>query len=223
MKEFRMIEGRECVVYCEAEPQCLLLQAVGHDELDKLDEEVEIIRRNCAVSFVLVAFKIRDWNRELSPWPTPAVFGKEDFGDGAEDTLETVEKIVNGFQGLPVVLGGYSLAGLFSLWAAYQSAVFTAVTAVSPSLWFDGWLDYVQQRSPESRFIYLSLGDQEEMAKNPKLSTVGNCLRRQYSLLQEDGKVKSILEWNPGNHFADFGLRMARGFCWCLNNIFETG
>ena len=37
-----------------------------------------------------MAVEVSDWNAQLSPWPAPAVFGKEDFGDGAAAALEQV-------------------------------------------------------------------------------------------------------------------------------------
>lgn len=44
-------------------------------------------------------------------------------------------------------LGGYSLAGLFSLWAAYQTNLFAGIAAASPSVWFPGFLDYAKLTS----------------------------------------------------------------------------
>lgn len=35
--------------------------------------------------FRLIAVKIDRWNHDLSPWAAPAVFGKENFGDGADE------------------------------------------------------------------------------------------------------------------------------------------
>ena len=41
-----------------------------------------------------------------------------------------------------VVLGGYSLAGLFALWAATRTDTMYGVAAASPSVWFPGWPGY---------------------------------------------------------------------------------
>ena len=43
--------------------------------------------------FCLIAVKAGDWNADLSPWKAPAVFGSEDFGDGAGETLKEVLKL----------------------------------------------------------------------------------------------------------------------------------
>ena len=54
--------------------------------------------------FCLEGLKIHDWNKDLSPWPAPAVFGREGFGDGAAETLRFV---------LEEVLGGDGPEGRF--------------------------------------------------------------------------------------------------------------
>ena len=59
-------------------------------------------------------------------------------------------------------LGGYSLAGLFSLWACCQSGKFAGIAAASPSVWFPGFLTYLEENEVKSPCIYLSLGDKEE-------------------------------------------------------------
>ena len=38
-----------------------------------------------------------------------------------------------------IVLGGYSLAGLFAHWAVCKEECFDAVAAASPSLWIVAW------------------------------------------------------------------------------------
>jgi len=114
------------------------------------------------------------------------------------------------------VLGGYSLAALFALWAAYQTDSFSAVCAASPSVWFPGWIEYAAARQPKVQNIYLSLGDKEEKARNKVMATVGDCIRKQFELLEPE---ISTLEWNPGNHFKDADLRCAKGLAWCVKRI----
>ena len=50
------------------------------------------------------------------------------------------------------------------------------------------------------------------------MAKVGTVIRTQQELLREtEGVQESTLEWNPGNHFVDSELRMAKGFAWLLN------
>ena len=51
------------------------------------------------------------------------------------------------FGDLPAVIGGYSLGGLFSLWAAAQTDSFRAVAAASPSVWIRNWQAFSEQHA----------------------------------------------------------------------------
>ena len=116
------------------------------------------------------------------------------------------------------LLGGYSLAGLFALWAGYQCERFQGIAAVSPSVWYPGWIEYVATRKAFAKAVYLSLGDKEERARNAVMAQVGKAIRRQHELLSAQ-TVDTILEWNLGNHFVDSEKRMAKGFAWTINNM----
>ena len=191
-----------------------------------LPEQVALLEQRCGDGFVLTAFPVTGWNRELSPWDAPAVFGNEDFGHGAAETLSFIEQallpaILQQFElpeKLPVILGGYSLAGLFSLWSAYQTDRFCAIAAASPSVWFPEWIEYAQKAEIRAQHVYLSLGDREERTKNPVMARVGDCIQTQEALLREK-QIDCRLEWNVGNHFRDAEKRTAAAFAWCVERI----
>ena len=193
----------------------VLIQPVDDHDLSFLDSEVKIIKSLTDADFRLVALKVNDWNSDLSPWKAPAVFGKDGFGDGAEATLDELLEIVRD-QTKTYHIGGYSLAGLFALWAAYQTDAFSGVAAASPSVWFPRFTDYMEERKIQSRAVYLSLGDKESRARNLVMATVGERIQKAYSILTQRG-VACTLEWNAGNHFKDADMRTAKGFAWLLN------
>ena len=112
-------------------------------------------------------------------------------------------------------IGGYSLAGLFALWAAYQTDVFKGVAAASPSMWFPGFADNMRENTIHAKSVYLSLGDKEEKTRNPVMATVGDRIREAYNLLREQG-INATLEWNQGNHFKDADIRTAKAFAWVI-------
>ena len=217
--------NRECFGYSREESRILLLQGVDENDLSVLEEQVRLIGEQSPKPFTFVAFRIGDWNSELSPWPAPPVFGNIPFGDGAPQTLSFVEntlipEVRSRFglpQDCPVVIGGYSLAAFFALWASYNSPSFSAVAAASPSVWFPGWLDAAASGSCRAKRVYLSLGDREEKTRNPVMATVGQCIRGQHELLESQG-VDCVLRWNEGNHFKDTGIRCAKAFAWCLGD-----
>ena len=222
MRSEKIIQGKKCCIYQNDEADAFLIQAVDEHDLELLDQEIEIIKRLTHTPFTLAAFLIEDWNCELSPWKAPAVFGKEDFGSDAAKTLSFITEVLLpelGANGKSCYLGGYSLSGLFALWSAYQTDLFRGIAAVSPSVWFPGWKEFIESNAILSPEVYLSLGSKEEKTRNKFMASVGDNIRRQYELLTDTYTIKRCeLEWNPGNHFADPEFRTAKGFAWLLNN-----
>ncbi len=193
----------------------VLIQPVSGHDLPEIEEEARTIRRLTGADFRLVAVKVADWDRDLSPWRAPAVFGDRPFGGGAADTLEEILPFcADGAK--TYFIGGYSLAGLFALWAAYRTDVFSGIAAASPSVWFPGFTDCMKENGIRCGAVYLSLGDKEEKARNPVMAAVGDRIREGYAILAGQG-VRCVLEWNPGNHFRDAGLRTAKAFAWLMN------
>ena len=103
----------EIIRYGDTSAGRVLIQLTEGHELEYLEGESARIGET-ADDFCLAAVKVDDWNQDLSPWQAPAVFGNEDFGNGAAKTLETVLDICSD-SSKKYYIGGYSLAGLFSL------------------------------------------------------------------------------------------------------------
>ena len=227
-KENFVIDNKSCIGYITDAAKYLLIQPVDEHDIEVLDNEVAEIQKNTDKHFSLIAFKIEDWNNELSPWEAPPAFGNKSFGSGAKDTIEFIESRLipkvkeryNFSDDVKVILGGYSLAGLFSLWSAYKSNTFSGIAAASPSVWFNGWEEFMNNNNntPLSNTIYLSLGDTEEKTKNKVMSAVGDNIRKQEQLLKNDN-INTILEWNKGGHFSNSDLRVAKAFTWCIENV----
>ena len=219
------IGDRPCRIYGEAHTEYLLLQMTGEHELQSMDHEVTAIAQS-GRNFLFAAVPVKSWNDELSPWEAPAVWGKESFGGNAADTLRFLtEQVIPALKqqfALPenvrIILGGYSLAGLFALWASTQTALFSGVAAASPSVWFPGWMEFEQQHPIQAQCIYLSLGDREERTRNAAMAAVGDNIRALNHELAERGK-SCTLEWNSGGHFKDTDLRTARAFGWVMEDM----
>ena len=199
-----------------ADSNIILIQPVDDHDLEGIENEFVMITNSCDLSLRLIAVSINNWNNDLSPWEAPAVFGKENFGGDASRTLGELLKLCDD-KGKKYYIGGYSLAGLFALWAAYQTDIFDGVAAASPSMWFPGFDDYMKKNEIKTDTVYLSIGDKEEKARNPVMATVGDRIREAHSLLKERN-VNCILEWNEGNHFKDADIRTAKAFAWILNS-----
>ncbi len=194
----------------------VLIQMVGEHDLPGVEREITEIRRLTNMDFQFIAVKVNNWNQDLSPWNAAAVFGKEEFGNGAKDTLEVLMKLCTDTNKC-YYIGGYSMAGLFALWTASQTNRFAGIAAASPSIWFPGFLKYLKRQKIQSNCIYLSLGDKEEKTRNSVMAQVGDCIRQAYAWLNEEG-IRCTLEWNSGGHFKEPDLRTARAFAWVMRN-----
>ena len=218
------IQNRTCRIYGTASAEYLLLQMVDEHDLAGMEREVEAIHRQTTQPFLLAAVQAENWNDDLSPWPAPPVWGKQGFGGRAGDTLAWLAQAVPSIrrqysikEDCKVVLGGYSLAGLFALWAATQNDALYGVAAASPSVWFPGWQEHEAARPIQTQRVYLSLGDREEHTKNQTMASVGDNIRALHTALTQRGTA-CTLEWNTGGHFKDVDLRTARAFAWTMES-----
>ena len=217
------IGDRPCRIYGADCDEYLLLQMTDEHELQRMDNEVAAIAQGAAHPFLFAAVSVESWNDELSPWEAPVVWGKESFGGDAADTLHFLtEQVISTLkkqfalpENIRIILGGYSLAGLFALWASTQTDLFYGIAAASPSVWFPSWMEFEQQYPMQTQRVYLSLGDKEECTKNTVMAVVGNNIRTLHSQLTARG-TDCTLQWNSGGHFKDADLRTAKAFRWVM-------
>jgi predicted alpha/beta superfamily hydrolase len=189
-------------------------------------------------NYVLIGISITDWNRYLSPWYCPKLFGKED-NDFKGQGQVTFDWLINNC--IPIIekefisskdnitikryIGGYSLAALFSLWVFYsdinkKAKIFDGVCACSPSLWYIKWEEYLKDKEAnDNSIIYLSLGDKEGKTKNKVFQKMKTGMDNMIEKIKNDKNVKKyIFEENKGGHYTDIDLRMAKGFKWIIEN-----
>ena len=198
------------------------------------------------VGVSLVNVRVDLWEKNFSPWCAPRVFAKgPNFGDGAQKTLDTLINQVIPWAESELseppayrALVGYSLAGLFSLWAGVSqqvardcqpgaaapqlsdpAATFQRIGVVSGSFWFPGLLDYVDQQLSGGvvglTHAYLSLGDREARTPNPQIMHVRENAELLASKLQNAGII-STFELNRGNHFQNVEGRMQKALDWLV-------
>ncbi|MBQ3393550.1 MAG: esterase [Oscillospiraceae bacterium] len=218
MKNNKITIGSRNVILNGAEaPEYLIIQMMDNHDLEKLESLVGHIDALVKAPHLHCSVQVDSWNRDLSPWPAPPVFGDEPFGDGADKTLVYIkEELLPALRETvdlsqsKIVLSGYSLAGLFCLWAAYQDDSFWGVAAASPSVWFPDWIQYASDHPLKVRHVSLSLGGKEAKTRNELMATVADCMDVQVELVRKTEGAKVFFEWNPGNHFKDPDLRTAK-------------
>lgn len=175
--------------------------------------------------FSLVAVSHLDWNHDMVPWDAPSAFKNGPLcTDGADDYLQLLTRAIlpaaeESLPGVPCWRGlaGYSLAGLFALYAPHKTDRFSRIASMSGSLWFPGLQEYLVshtfQRSPDC--LYFSLGDKESKTRNPVLRTIQDNTQAVYDFFQSQG-IRSTFVLHPGNHYSHTAERTAAGIAWLL-------
>lgn len=165
------------------------------------NEENEELIQALPFSFLMVSS--HDWNRELSPWPAKKVFkGGGDFQGEADSFLnDLLKNDVLQQKWSHRILCGYSLAGLFAVYACTKTDLFDGCASVSGSLWFPDFIEYLKKNPVHAKNVYLSLGDLEKNSKQFLLSTVEDRTKEVQQMLTAYTSV--TFEMNQGNHFQD--------------------
>ena len=205
------IGGRNCHVIGDIQNEVtVIVKPLGEFERLLIEDECRLISEMSSVPFCMVAFEVTE--ADLRP-------------TGAEDTYQYLEKVLlpyikDNMHPIRLILGGYSLGGLFALWSVTRTDAFDAVYAGSPSLWMEGWNEYADTHPLKVEYAYMSLGDKEECTRKQPFCIIGNRVRLQHKRHEAQlGSDHCILEWNEGGHFNEIEMRKAKGAAWCIKSL----
>ena len=195
---------------------------------DGLDVLSECQRIGCP-PFTLVAIKPACWNDDLTPWECPGLFADDaPFAGHAQDQHRLLEEAIipqverecdkpNGAR-ICRTVAAYSLAGLFATWAAFNSSAFSRIASASGSLWYPDFAHFATE-TPLACPIdcaYFSLGSKEAKTPSRLLRNVATGTDEVVAAFRSKG-IPTQFESNPGNHFKEPALRMARGITWAIS------
>lgn len=211
--------GRKAALYCgeKADAPLIVLNHYSEDDGDSVLRAMrEIDTPDCSL---LVVGNIR-WNHDMAPWDCmPVIRNDAPYTGGADEHLNLlrtrmIPEALALTGGRPSFLGiaGYSLAGLFALYAAWRCDAFDRAACMSGSFWFPGFREYVLTHDPIRRpeKLYFSLGDREAKTRHPILKTVQSNTEEIREHCEALG-IPVTWELNPGNHFSEDALRTAKG------------
>ncbi|MCR4950296.1 MAG: hypothetical protein K6A40_03110 [Solobacterium sp.] len=182
----------------------------GSDDLVVVigEEDTDFLKQLPGCS--LAVFSGFDWNTYLSPWPADAVFRRgEGFAGKADELIGCLEELLPAFPCRRRIIAGYSLAGLFAVYACTKTDLFDACVSGSGSMWYPGFAEYLEEHPLRCRKAYFSLGDREHLTKNPVMASVKEKTETVVRLAQRN--TECIFESNPGNHFTDADKRLLKG------------
>ncbi len=216
-------QGRKVDVFPAAGPDrpVICLNTFGH-EGDKVYRELQKLGSpDCTI----VAVSNLKWDHDMTPWycppiskmDTPCTGGADDFLDIL--TREILPEAEKHIEGRPEWRGvsGYSLAGLFAVYALYRTDIFSRAASMSGSLWFPDLKEYIFSHDMAARpdHIYFSLGDKESKTRNQYLKTVQDNTAEIQAYYAGKG-IDSVFVLNPGGHYVNGVERTAAGIDWIL-------
>jgi hypothetical protein len=182
-----------------------------------------------ALNFVLINANNR--TDDYTPWPLQASETMPmDFGGKAAEHLKFITTKVIPFceseygfasSADKRAIGGYSLGGLFSFYAAVNTDLFGTVLSCSSSLWYPDFLAYLKEhpfKAPHPK-LYMSVGDEEGLtATNLTNHQIPNTMMLK-DLLEpkfQPGDFKFTLE--EGNYGNNISGRAWRAIEWVEEN-----
>ncbi len=194
----------------------ILPEGIRKDLRDGLKE----LSENFGVSIVVI--EDVSWNDDLTPWPAEGVFKKaKPFGGKAAAFLNrlTLEIIPEAERDLGVkdaerTILGVSLSGLFAVWSAFNSDAFTNIISISGSLWYDGFVEWMngQTLSPQLKKVCVLLGEKEKNSKEKRMATVEERTLAAANILKTKSQAAVLFELVEGTHFSPIMPRMERAF-----------
>ena len=219
------IADKDVTVFKGREPEAplVILNTVG-EEGEPVYQE---LRKETDRDFSMAAVGGLNWEEEMTPWPLPdSEKGRLPGSGGGDKYLGKLTEILlpEVLRQLPArprytALAGYSLGGLFAVYAMYKTDQFARIASASGSLWYPGFLSFARgnplMRKPDR--LYFSLGNREAKTRNRMMKTVEENTRELAEWYKCLG-IDVIYRENPGNHLQDAARRMAAGIAWILED-----
>lgn len=139
--------GKEATLYhsTESGSPLIILNNYAGDGKSVMEAAEKLERKD----FNLLCVGNLNWDHDMTPWycpptspqDTPCTGGADEYLKLLlEDILPECLKRVNGTPS-HISIAGYSLAGLFALYALYHTDVFERAASMSGSLWFPDFKD----------------------------------------------------------------------------------
>lgn len=221
-REFAVGDKKITVYPCRNSDRPVIYLNTFSDESGRV---YSILEDGGCADFTLVSIGGLNWYHDMSPWEIPPISeGDAPCTGGADEYFKVlIDKIIPqaekqvqsiSWRGL----AGYSLAGLFAIYAPYKTDLFSRAGSMSGSLWFPNFREFVfsheMKRKPDH--LYFSLGDKECKTNNPYLKSVQQDTEAIEAFYKENG-IDTVFQLNPGNHFKNAAERTAKGIAWLLN------
>lgn len=232
------IEGRQLVIYLppnyeESKEAFPVIYAHDGKEIEKLISNMmpqveHQFNEEGHKAFILVGIYSDERIHEYTPWPAPALGERfEDFkGQGKSYLSFIVEQVIpyinETYRTLKDVkdtaLMGYSLGGLISIYAAYETKTFGKIASISGSFWYQNMVDYVKVNEVLNKEleIFMSYGKAEGCKKQNRQAQAVPCAQEVSHILRKQlgGTENFYVYTDDGGHHEYASLRYQRALEW---------
>ena len=232
--ELTTIAERQCFVflpnnYENEDKSYPVVYLHGDEAIYSLLKEADFLSE---VSYIIVGIISENRLNELTPWPSPSLHPKfPNFGGEGNEYLSFIETKLK-----PAVdekyrtltsseatgIAGYSLGGLISLYAAYNTNSFGCVASMSGSFWYPEFVSYAKKHSICNRNgkIYMSSGDREGVGHKDIKKDAVTFTKNMYDILVSDlSSARVTITWDEGGHHDHTYDRYKNALLWLNDNL----
>ena len=222
----RLDDGRQGILYISpGKGERTLLIACCGDELEAMLPDMERMLTpkigKTLSPFALASLPEVDWDADYTPWPSSELNGREMAGradaliDATGLLLDAARERLDDIAHLGIL--GYSLGGLFALYAASKAdSPFDRAASVSGALWYERFADYAAAAPfPRLTRAYVSLGLKEAKTTRGPMGRNKEASEAIYAgLAARLGDENAVFEWNNGNHFFEVPQRIGKAIAY---------
>ncbi len=223
MEQFKAGGRTASIFKGEGEDLPIVYALLYEDDQEALHREIAKIP--CHAHHLICVTDL-SWFTDMTPWSAELTLRHARlFKPGADAFLKLLlgeivpraEEMIGEAPKLRV-LCGYSMAGLFSLWASTMTDAFVRIGSVSGSLWYPGFAGYFRERgfkgSPDR--VYVSVGDREKLAPDAQVARTEEAARQCAADAKSFGAGVRF-ELNSGDHGVQEIWRTARAIRALVN------
>ena len=163
MKEFNIENKKVCIHFNEIasrELPVIILNTYGNEGEEVFNECKSL---KCK-EYILISISNLDWNNDMTPWFAPKLnkndvdcLGKADeyLQILLEKIIPTVDEYIKSELHITIKyygIAGYSLGGLFAVYSAYKTDMFSKIASASGSFWFPDFVEYVKENKISKKY-----------------------------------------------------------------------
>lgn len=184
------------------------------------------------ISYIIVVILPENRLDDSTPWPSPSLHPKfPDFGGKGDEYIKFIEGelkdiVDSNYRTLtsPRSTGicGYSLGGLISIYATFQTDSFGCFASMSGSFWYPDFVQYTADKkicNPKAK-IYISSGKTEGVGHKDIKKDAVSCTMKIYDNLSEDLTSDALtISWDEGGHHENAHQRYKNALLWLNRNL----